>query len=1074
MSQPPPDLAWYHALTLTERIASLRAHPDTPGGSVDAALAERRLKRWREKPPLSDDALFAQRLASAGISQDTLLRLLGEPIEAVRARVPVTPAWMHDVEEALARPAPTTRLPYPASYVSSPNAALIVAAEPFLRQGFERLQAGISALVASGAPLPFDPETVGAVLFASLPPTVLDLLSRTLVLELHVARLSELLDGQTPPERFQSFVKRLRQPDVLAALYHEYPVLARNLVTRVTLWADTSLEFLQRLCADQEALRQVLHAGKSLGHLTELKAGLGDIHRGGHSVARVTFSSGLTVIYKPRSLATDHHFHALLEWVNARGVSTPFPLTPRVERGGYGWVQCVEAETCTEEAQVHRFYQRHGGYLALLYLLDGTDFHFENVIAAGEHPVLIDLESLLHPPLRLMEQADLLLREQEVFASVLRVGLLPGRAWEDARTAGVDISGMGNPEGHAGNRNAPMMEGAGTDELHYTRKPRAFRRGLNRPTLNGEDVDLFHYQDSVVRGFSEVYTLLRQHKDSLLGEWGLLTRFAHVEVRTLLRPTFVYKTMLMESHHPDLLRNALDRDRFFERLWLDTDRFPFLTQVNQAERQSLERGDVPLFTTVPDSTSVWGEPGEEIPGVFDERGLERLKKQVDRLGEQDFEKQVWAIRASFATLGIEADPLRLARHEPVPGTTPLTREQLLDAARALGDRLEMLAVGGREECSWFGLTLGWNRQWRLSPLGLDLYGGLPGVALFLATLGEVTGEARYTELAWGAVRTMVRKHGEPRHQPASVGGFLGWGGLLYTYTQLGTLWRRPDLLDHAATCVARLEPLIEQDANFDILDGAAGCILALAALHRAAPSERVLAVARRCGEHLVASARAQKVGVGWHSRLEPDAALTGFAHGTAGIALALVELHALTGEARFLETARQALAYERSCFVPEKDNWLDLRGHPETPRFKTSWCHGSTGIGLGRLASLRHLEDTVAREELAAALRDTRALGLGRDHSLCHGDPGSLELLLASREAAGGDVATDDELGRWGATLLASARKHGWLSGVPLGVETPGFMVGLSGTGYALLRLAEPHRVPSVLVMEAPRQGARR
>jgi hypothetical protein len=35
-------------------------------------------------------------------------------------------------------------------------------------------------------------------------------------------------------------------------------------------------------------------------------------------------------------------------------------------------------------------------------------------------------------------------------------------------------------------------------------------------------------------------------------------------------------------------------------------------------------------------------------------------------------------------------------------------------------------------------------------------------------------------------------------------------------------------------------------------------------------------------------------------------------------------------------------------------------------------------------------------------------------------------------------------------------------------VESPGLMTGLAGIGYALLRLAEPHRVPSVLGLAPP------
>jgi len=1067
MSQQQPDVAWYQALTLAERIASLRAHPGPPG-PVDAERAQRQLKRWRAKRPLSEEALYEQRLKSAGITQEELLRLLGEPTEALRARVPVPPRWMLDIEEALAQPVPETALPYPEEVLREPNAGLLAAAEPFLHQGLARLQRGIAAQVSSAAFLPLEPTQAGALLFASLPMQILSMLSRTLALEIHVARLEEKLEGQSPAERFASFVKRLRMPEVRQALYREYPLLARQLVTKVGLWVDTSLEFLQRLSLDWEDIRRVLSPGQDPGRLLAVRAGLGDTHRGDHSVTGATFSSGFKLIYKPRSLATDVHFQALLEWVNAHGIQAPYRLTARVERPSYGWVEYVEAHGCTSEEQVRRFYRRQGGYLALLYVLEGTDFHFENIIASGEHPIMVDLESLLHPTLRVSDQVLGSQREEVMYDSVMRIGMLPRRAWEDPGAPGVDISGMGNPEGQSGRRQAPAVEGAGTDQVVFTRKPGRFRRGHNLPTLHGMDVDPLQYQDAVEEGFNELYTLLLEHRGELLGEQGLLTRFVNTEVRVLLRPTFIYKAMLLESTHPDLLRNALERDLFFERLWLFVERFPFVTQISHAERRALERGDVPLFTTYPGSRSVWGDPDEEIPAVFDETGLERMLRRVAQLGESDRAKQAWTIRASFASLAIDADPLRLLHYTPAEPQAPATRERLLEAARTVGNRLEALASRERDECSWFGVSLGWDRRWRLAPLGLDLYGGLPGVALFLAHLGELTGEARYRELAWGAVRTMQHKLDDKPSQPTSVGGFLGWGGLLYTYAHLGRLWQRPELLDQAGKCLPMLEALIPQDNSFDVLGGAAGGILALAALHRSRPSEQVLTVARRCGEHLLAQSQRQEQGLGWLSRVEPTVALTGLSHGNAGIAWALLELGALTGEEAFREAAREALAYERSLFHPEKGNWPDLRGDQAAHKFKTSWCHGSTGIGLARLASLRHMDDARVRQELSTALADTRGVGLGRNHSLCHGDLGSLELLLAAQELPGLAVPRT-ELERWKAIVLDSLERQGPLSGVPLGVETPGLMVGLAGIGYQLLRLAEPRKVPSVMVLDLPR-----
>jgi len=62
------------------------------------------------------------------------------------------------------------------------------------------------------------------------------------------------------------------------------------------------------------------------------------------------------------------------------------------------------------------------------------------------------------------------------------------------------------------------------------------------------------------------------------------------------------------------------------------------------------------------------------------------------------------------------------------------------------------------------------------------------------------------------------------------------------------------------------------------------------------------------------------------------------------------------------------------------------------------------------------------------------------------------------------------QVDRLAAMILEHIDTHGWLCGLPLSIESPGLMTGLAGIGYQLLRLAEPARVPAVLVLEAPPQ----
>jgi type 2 lantibiotic biosynthesis protein LanM len=359
-------------------------------------------------------------------------------------------------------------------------------------------------------------------------------------------------------------------------------------------------------------------------------------------------------------------------------------------------------------------------------------------------------------------------------------------------------------------------------------------------------------------------------------------------------------------------------------------------------------------------------------------------------------------------------------------------------------------------------------------MGADLYGGLAGQALFLAYLGAVTEETRYTRMAREASTALRRRVERDRSSARSIGGFNGWGGIIYALAHLGALWGEPAPLAEAEAIVGLLPDLIESDERFDIIGGSAGCIGGLLVLQRIAPSDRTLAAAIRCGDRLLARARPMPRGIGWLPKGLGTRPLAGFAHGAAGIAWALLELAARSGEGRFRAAAGEAIAYERTLFSAGAGNWLDVReregagsaGAGPAPCM-TAWCHGAPGIGLARLRSLPHLDDSTIRGEIGTALATTVAEGFGRNHTLCHGDLGNLDFVVQAAEALG-DPRWRREADRRAARILEEIDREGWLCGVPLEVESPGLMTGLAGIGYGLLRLAEPTRLPSVLVLEPP------
>ncbi len=1068
---PKDNLSWYQATTLAERIeAGTHLQP----GKASPEYATRRLNQWKEQTPFNRENYFSQRLSQANISEEELLNLLKQTPAELKQTLAQTPAWLGHLfqifEDNYANDFDIT---IKTDNLQSQNIYMLLnPLKPLIWYGMEKLRQGVIALTGQHKELPFNPETIGNLFFSSLPDQLLPKLSRTIALELNVWRLQGRLQGETPEERFVSFVEQLNQPVGILSLLQEYPVLARQLLQLVNSWVNFSLEFITNLCQDWSEIRTLFCPDFEPGVLVEIEGGAGDTHRSGRSVQRLKFSSRLQLVYKPKSFDIDQHFQDLLVWLNQKGANPAFKPIKLLNRGSYGWSEYIHAASCQNRAEIERFYRRQGGYLAILYALEATDFHFENLIAAGEHPLLVDLEALFHPR---VDGFDLT-QSQYVAASaigysVLRVGLLPQRLWSYEEAEGIDVSGLSGKGGQFTPQPVPTWDGLGTDQMRLIRQKVLIPSKNNRAKFNGEDVNVLDYIDQISEGFSHIYQLLVTHREELLD--GPLAAFATDEIRMILRSTNIYAKFLMESFHPDLLRNALERDRFFDRLWVSIDQRAFLSRVIPAEQKDLLAGDIPMFTTRPDSKDLFTSRGEVINDFFDEPSLESVKRRIQQLDKADMDRQLWFIRASFAAISMGTDQAAWVSSNLQPTQNTASQARLLAEAVKIGQRLSNLALYGENDVSWVGLSLVNERTWTLLPTGSDLYSGTPGIILFLAYLGKVTGDSHYTELARKALVTLARQREDYRKHGYSVGAFDGFGGQIYLFSHLGVLWNDPTMFAEAEKIVDYLEPLIEKDDGLDIISGSSGAIAALLSLYKVHPSEAVLAAAIKCGERLLERSVVLPQGIGWRTTIAPEVPLAGFSHGAAGIALSLLKLAAVTDDKRFQEAALQAMVYERSIFSEKTQNWPDLRP-PEGPvvsppeeTFMSTWCHGAPGIGMARLQSLPFINNSEIRSEIDVAIKTTLATGFSLNHSLCHGDLGNLELLVMAYRQFGLAVHKE-KLDTIAAMILDSIERQGWSTGIPLGVESPGLLVGLAGIGYELLRIAFPELLPSVLVLESP------
>jgi lantibiotic modifying enzyme len=952
--------------------------------------------------------------------EPALVALLGESTAGLARRVGVEPSWWLALREILAADADhAIRVEKPVVAKSAWLRGFSSVVAPFVRYAGKELTARLrSAPVGKTVAL----DAVLDSFAADLAGDLVSLACRVLVLELNVARVEGRLSGATGAERFWSFVaEAVRKRD---EFFTEYPVLARQLVVRTQTAVEATWELCERWYGDR--LRLARGGAVDGGRIESIQLGLGDRH-GGRSVGMVTLTGGVRWVYKPRPLAAHVQFNALVAWLNRAVPGLDLRTLTVQDRGDYGWVEFIEPTDCADTAGLDRYYRRLGVLAALLNALDATDVHFENLIAAEDQPVLVDMETLFHQGIRATGPLADDPAQRALDASVHRLGLL---SMPVSTAAGsVDFAGLGGDPVAVSPYPSATWEDDGTDTMRVVRRHMEFTGGQNRPTIAGEAADPLRHADALTHGFRVGYQALVTHRAEVR---DLLERFADTPVRIVARATQTYATLLTEGNHPDLLRDALDQDRHFSLLWVQTVVQPRLAALVREETADLWAGDIPIFMTRPGTRDLWTSRGHRLEDQFDHSGLDRARAKLGSMGGADQSRQEWVIRAA----------LTMARTTPTaPVAVTPTPGAYLAGARQIAERLVELAIrDGEGRAGWLGAGLVDETTWRMGVLGWDFYGGSTGVALFLDAAGRLLGEPAYRDLAEAALwRLPSTVEDIERGQGSAVNGLVGLPGLAYALTHLG----RDELADRVALGCDRL---VEVDENLD--------------------SNVPLELARRAGARLMDRAEVAGRGVGWTGR-GSSKPLTGFSHGASGIGWALTRLGTVLGDDRMVETGIAAFRYERDQFRPSPagGNWADYRGLPGGDGGELyAWCHGAAGIGLARADVSALVDDDAIRADLDVALRTTLLNGFGHNHSQCHGDLGNVELLLA----AGHESA---QIGR---RVLDALAARGPQCGTPNEIETPSLMLGLAGIGYGLLRLAEPVRMPALLLVQPPIPQPRR
>lgn len=878
-------------------------------------------------------------------------------------------------------------------------------------------------LAAADAALKGELARAGAAVLPSARRDLVGLLSRRLV----AACVRVLaLEHQAREETAAMWGGAAPSPGATPAEWMErlehFPVLAWLMGHILQGWRAHVRELIQRWEEDRALLTRSLLGGTPPGALAGVLGDAGDVHAGGRAVTVLRFEDGRRAVYKPKDLRITRAVLELCAFLNASGLPLPLHVRAVVAREHHCWEEFIPAAPCHTPAEVERFYFRVGMLARLMQLMEATDLWADNLVAAGEHPVLVDLETVLQPRLP-PRPGPLAEREAEDWLreSVAPLGLFSAPTPIAPGVPAQDLGAMASARTFlTPRRSAPLLEALSGGVQPSSEGYLLWNHPEHVPTLAGEPVPIETQLEPLLEGYRAMHAALRRQREALLETGSPLMRMAGLPVRYIHRTTWTCHRLLQAGLAPSVLVDQTKREALLANAPLAAEAHPEPASeraVTLAEVDAVRALDIPYLRCRTDARALLDADGRVLDeGFFHGSALERARQRL-----------------------LELDAFALARHEALlcstlacghptarrPGrAAKVTHEgppDWLAEAVAVGDLLLEEGLGARGSPHWVGREYEpLHALWRMAVLPPDLLTGTAGIAVVLAELHAASGQVRFREAAMGALeatRLAVThsEHAPWEDEPREVGGFRGTGAHLYALHRCAITLGMPELTETARSLAASL-PLerIGARAPLDLVTGAPGLLLVLAA-SGLVPAARVLA-----------AALAPRLSAAPPSAVPVDFPLQCLPPPASGPALCAARLR------------------EAGAPVP----WPPFPLPPPT----TSGAL-LAGLALGQGDELR-----------ARLLHELQEAASGPASARLD----ALELALVAASSTG-EPLWREHAERLGRSLLAEHRATGrWFPDrLAADAQEPSALWGLGAVAHALLRLHSPGRWPSLRLLEA-------
>ena len=802
-----------------------------------------------------------------------------------------------------------------------------------------------------------------------------------------------------------SLLEKLEQNPQL--LFDVSPLLSEKLELCTKQFGDALSEMLIRIQENRQQIRDTFFDGNDFGKIIKFDSSGADQHQNGRFTCIIITEHG-KFLYKPRKMQADIVLYDLVSDL----FSDTLILPKALDFGSYGYAEFIVDEPATTKEAAERFFYRLGGASAIFQVFGSNDFHCENILANGEFPAVVDLETFLGIPVSTnMENTDLFQRDLQF--SLFFSGILPKRS--DEREL------------------SPLLCKDQNSIL---------------PLIDGKREDVRGYISYFDAGFRAIYRRCIEKKSSLL---TYLERFSNCSFRCLLKNTNDYARLLRDLYS---VKSLSSKDYFNQRIEMIREKLGRLGQeIADEELAALICGDIPIFHCIAKSKNLYSGEKCVVQDYFSSSIIENVRYRIEHMTDAECEFELGIIHQSLRCAHIVKDDLSVKQTAP--------REEALsfreEAADVFDKIWEQRLVSPSGKAGWLDHKYDGNSFGYLS---VEYGMGEGGIAAFASEYYMASGDARAEKVIIDFLDKISKR--VPKFQLTesistltNMLGITSIGGTIKAVMMAARAIDSKKYIQCAVDMVRQLSSAkIENITRTDFYSGISGWLYLMCTNEevKVIPNykEYITSLSDRILEFQTLMT---PQGILTWDTLNKNRPISGLGHGIAGIGLALASAYRLYPSDKLWDAVQAAFELEHMLYSDKLKTWPDYRQYSVPTVAMNGYCSGAPGIGsvYRKLHEWGITDFDADMEKAINKVVSTEVLS--RDHYCC-GNSASIEFLLDAGKELARPKLTQDALQRL-TTVVKRKAANGEYTFLPERYEnySPlGVLNGLSGIGHVLLK----------------------